>query len=103
MARHKQPSPPLHAVIYPDDVAKLLKLRIDILMTHEALACNRHGFAAPDELARSMRAVRSFHGHHHDDQSTECMLGIEQRGYDPRAADYFGIKNRLGQVVRVGG
>ena len=84
-------------------MATLSKLRADILVTHEAPSCHPHGFAALDELVRSMRVVRSFHGHHHDDRSAQYMLGREQRGFDARAVDYCGIKNGLGEVIRAGG
>lgn len=99
----QKPNPSLHAAIYPDDVATLSKLRADILVTHEAPSCHPHGFAALDELVRSMRVVRSFHGHPHDDRSAQYMLGREQRGFDARAVDYCGIKNGLGEVIRARG
>ena len=87
---------------YPDDVAALSKLRVDILVTHEAPSCHPHGFAALDELARFMRVVRSFHGHHHDDQSAEYAKVREVIGFDARAVDYCAIKNGLGEVIRMG-
>lgn len=61
-----------------------------------------HGFAALDALARSMRVVRAFHGHHHDDRSALYLPGRQQRGFDARAVDYYGIKNGLGEVILAG-
>jgi len=98
----QKPNPSLHAAIYPDDVAALSKLRADILVTHEAPGCHPYGFAALDDLARSMRVARSFHGHHHDDLSAQYMLGREQRGFDARAVAYCDIKDGLGEVIRAG-
>ena len=98
----QKPNPSLHAAIYPDDVAALSNLKADILVTHEAPSCHPHGFAALDALARSMRVVRSFHGHHHDDRSAHYLPGRQQRGFDARAVDYYGIKNGLGEVIRAG-
>lgn len=97
-----QPNPALHAAIYPDDVAKLAKLRADILVTHEAPSCHPHGFAALDDLARALRVVRTFHGHHHDDRSEQYAKVREALGFDARAVDYCGIKNGLGEVIRKG-
>ena len=79
------------------------KRRADILATDEAPLLHPHGFAALDALARSMRVVRSFQGHHHDDRSTQYLSGRQQRGFDARAVDYCGIKNGLGEVIRAGG
>ena len=98
----QKPNPSLHAAIYPDDVAALSTLKADILVTHEAPSCHPHGFAALDALARSMRVVRSFHGHHHDDRSAHYLPGRQQRGFDARAVDYYGIKNGLGEVIWAG-
>jgi hypothetical protein len=98
----QQPNPSLHAAIYPDDVATLAKLRADILVTHEAPSCHPHGFAALDDLARAMRVVRTFHGHHHDDRSAQYALGRDQRGFDACAVGYCGVTNGLGEVIRVG-
>ena len=98
----QKPNPSLNAAIYPDDVGKLSKLRADILITHEAPSCHPYGFEALDELARSMRVVRSFHGHQHDDRSEEYALVREQLGFDAKAVDYCGIKNGLGEIILSG-
>ena len=52
--------------IYPSDVEKLSELRCDVLVLHEAPGYHPHGFAALDDLARTMGAKVVVHGHHHD-------------------------------------
>jgi Calcineurin-like phosphoesterase len=94
--------PKLLAAIYPDDVKALSRQRADILVTHEAPSCHPHGFAALDELARALRVVRTFHGHHHDDRSDAYALERESLGFDARAVSYCGIKNGLGDVIHAG-
>lgn len=92
-------SPSLQGAIYPDEYDKLSKLRADLLVTHEAPSCHRNGFEALDELARSMRVVRSFHGHHHDDLSDEYALVRNQLGFDARGVNFRGIKDGHGRVL----
>lgn len=96
----QRPKPSLHAAIYPADFNSLACQRADILVTHEAPSCHPHGFQALDELARSMRVVRSFHGHHHDDRSEEYAKLRGSLRFDARAVDFCGIKNGLGQPVQ---
>ena len=98
----QRPNPSLHAAIYPEDVKNLAKQRADILVTHEAPSCHPYGWEALDELARSMRVVRSFHGHMHDDRSDEYALVRDKLQFDARAVNYTGIKNGLGEVIRMG-
>jgi predicted phosphodiesterase len=98
----QRPSSSFHAAIYPDDVAKLAEQRADILVTHEAPSCHHHGFAALDELARSMHVVRTFHGHHHDDRSEEYAEVREELGFDAMAVGFRAIKNGLGEIIFAG-
>ena len=98
----QRPNPSLNSAIYPDDFSSLSKLRADILVTHEAPSCHPFGFEKLDELARSMRVVRSFHGHLHDDRSDEYALVRDKLGFDARAVDFCGIKNGLGQIIYQG-
>lgn len=95
----QRPNPSLNAAIYPDDVAVLSKQRADILVTHEAPSCHPYGFEAIDGLACSMRVVRSFHGHQHDDRSDEYALVRDKLGFDARAVGFCGIKNGLGELI----
>jgi hypothetical protein len=92
-------SPKLLAAIYPQDVTRLSAQRADILVTHEAPSCHRYGWAALDEVARSLRAYRTFHGHTHDDQSDLYALQAENLGFDARAVNFCCIKNGLGELI----
>ena len=98
----QKPNPSLHGAIYPEDFNRLASQRADILITHEAPSCHPYGWEALDELARSMRVVRSFHGHMHDDKSEEYALVRDKLQFDARAVNYTGIKNGLGEVIRMG-
>jgi predicted phosphodiesterase len=95
----QRPNPSFRAAIYPDDVESLSQLRADILVTHEAPSCHPHGFAVIDELARSLRVTRTFHGHQHDDRTAEYEKLRDSLGFDAIAVDYCGIKNGLGEVI----
>ena len=55
------------ATIFPDVYERMWDLRADILASHEAPSCHRHGFAEIDDLARAMGARTIIHGHHHED------------------------------------
>ena len=52
--------------IFPEDVERLATQRFDILVTHEAPSCHRHGFAVIDQLAVAGGARWIVHGHHHE-------------------------------------
>lgn len=98
----QRPNPSLHGAIYPDDFNRLASQRADILITHEAPSCHPYGWQALDELAVSMRVVRTFHGHQHDDRSDEYALVRDTLQFDARAVNYTGIKNGLGEIIRMG-
>jgi predicted phosphodiesterase len=98
----ESPNSLLNTAIYPDDIEFLSRQRADILVTHEAPSCHPYGFEALDQLARAMGAVRTFHGHHHDDLSEEYARLRESLGFDARAVAYCGIKNGLGEVILPG-
>jgi hypothetical protein len=66
--------------IFPDDFDRLAKQRFDILVTHEAPSCHRHGFGVIDELAAAGGASLIVHGHHHDSYSATLGNGIRVRG-----------------------
>lgn len=86
--------------IFPGDYQRLAGQRADVLVSHEAPSSHPHGFAALDELARSLRVARSFHGHHHDrlDYSAESTrLGFSAFGVGLR-----GITDQDGLVIRTG-
>ena len=79
--------------IFPEDAAALAKLRADILVTHEAPSCHRHGFLGIDEAAKACRARLVVHGHHHKSYVGVTASGIPVRGlaraeiYRVRAGD----------------
>ena len=95
----QRPKSTFHGAIYPDDLAIMAGQQADILVTHEAPSCHPHGFAALDELARSMSVVRTFHGHHHDDLSDEYAKVREELGFDALSVDFKAIKNGLGEII----
>ena len=66
--------------IFPEDFEKLSKLQADILVTHEAPSCHRHGFQAIDELAMKMGVTQILHGHHHFDYEDVLENGIKVVG-----------------------
>ena len=45
---------------------RLAQHRFDVLVSHEAPSCHRHGFAAIDRLAEVAAARLIVHGHHHE-------------------------------------
>ena len=70
----------LRGAIWPEDYDQLADQQADILVTHEAPACHRHGFAEIDLLAEAMGARLIVHGHHHTDYRTVLPNGIVVHG-----------------------
>ncbi len=66
--------------IFPEDFAKLAQQRFDVLVSHEAPSCHRHGFAAIDRLAEVAAARLIVHGHHHESYDASLPGGIHVRG-----------------------
>ena len=66
--------------IFPDDVGRLAALQFDVLVTHEAPSCHRHGFSVIDELAAAAGAKLIVHGHHHGSYGAILPGGIQVRG-----------------------
>jgi len=95
----QKPSPSLSGAIYPDEVASLAKFRADILVTHEAPSCHHHGWEVFDDLARSLRVKRLFHGHTHDDNSAAFKLERNRMGFEVVTVNSRSIKNGLGEIV----
>ena len=88
------------STIFLDEVAALSKQRADILVTHEAPSANEFGFAAIDDLARSLRVKASFHGHQHvkrDYAEKRAELGFTAFGVGLR-----GVLDQDGQDVVIG-
>jgi hypothetical protein len=66
--------------IFPEDVEALRGLRADVLVTHEAPSCHRHGFVGIDRAAEFCRAKVVVHGHHHESYEAVFPSGIRVRG-----------------------
>lgn len=66
--------------IFPEDFARLAQHRFDVLVSHEAPSCHRHGFAAIDRLAEVAAARLIVHGHHHETYAARLPGGIDVRG-----------------------
>jgi hypothetical protein len=66
--------------IFPEQFDQLATQRFDLLVTHEAPSCHRHGFAVIDELAAAAGARMIVHGHHHESYSATLPNGIAVRG-----------------------
>lgn len=66
--------------IFPEDVAALRDLKADVLVTHEAPSCHRHGFIGIDMAARNCCARLVVHGHHHERCQGVLPSGTPVRG-----------------------
>lgn len=82
------------STIFPAEYHRLRKLRAEVLVTHEAPSSHRNGFPALDDLASSLGARISFHGHHHEHYETQLDSGTKVIGVGLR-----GIVDLDGQVV----
>ena len=98
----QRPNSAYLGAIYPEDFDRLVRLRADVLVTHEAPGSHPMGFVALDALATSMRVKRSFHGHHHDDMTDEYRKSKGTRGYDCIGVNYCSIRNGLGELILQG-
>jgi predicted phosphodiesterase len=88
------------STIFPDVYDRMLSMRADILVTHEAPSCHPHGFAVIDELARAMGVKRLFHGHHHD--ARDYSGQFEPMGLHSYGVGFRGITDLHGKPVRIG-
>jgi predicted phosphodiesterase len=70
----------LRDAIFPEDVDALATLRVDVLVTHEAPSCHRHGFVGIDTAAQACRARLVVHGHHHESYEGVLANGVPVRG-----------------------
>ncbi len=68
------------ASIWWSDYEALWGRPADILVTHEAPSCHRHGFTVLDDLAESMGVSLIVHGHHHETYRAELVSGITVQG-----------------------
>jgi len=68
------------STIFWQDYERLWDERADILVTHEAPSCHRHGFAEIDQLALAMGVSLIVHGHHHQRYTGSVGGGIRVEG-----------------------
>jgi predicted phosphodiesterase len=66
--------------IFPEDFTALTQQQFDVLISHEAPSCHRHGFRVIDELAETVGARLIVHGHHHESYGATLPRGTEVRG-----------------------
>lgn len=66
--------------IWYEDYEKLANLKADILVTHEAPSCHRHGYEDLDLLAEMMGVKLIVHGHHHKYYTSKLDNGIQVFG-----------------------
>jgi predicted phosphodiesterase len=88
------------STIFPDDYFELVGQRADILVTHEAPSCHPYGFAAIDELARSLRVHTAFHGHQHD--RLDYAPHRNSMGFNAYGVGFCGITDQNGNIICVG-
>ncbi len=55
-------------------------MRADVLVTHEAPSCHKHGFAGIDVAAAACRARLVVHGHHHATYDGVLPGGVRVKG-----------------------
>jgi hypothetical protein len=80
--------------IFPVDYQRLKKQHADILVTHEAGSAHPHGFAAIDDLARSLGVSKTFHGHHLDQRDYKAER--TRLGFNAFGVDFRGIIDQNG-------
>lgn len=80
--------------IFPSVYDNLLRQRADVLVTHEAAACHKKGFAAIDRLGTALKVKWLFHGHQHEDHVYGRYKGMTVRGIG-----YRGIVDLEGNVI----
>ncbi|MBD3661098.1 MAG: metallophosphoesterase [Arenibacter algicola] len=73
------------STIFPDAYQGLLGQRADVLITHEAPECHRHGSPVIGRLAGCLYARLIVHGHHHVDYEDTLYGGIDVRGVGLRS------------------
>jgi len=66
--------------IFPDIYDNLANLSADVLVTHDAPSCHRHGFEELDILAEAMGVRLIVHGHHHEAYEAKLESGIQVIG-----------------------
>lgn len=70
----------LRDAIFPEDVESMHGTRADVLVTHEAPSCHRHGFVGIDVAAALCGARLVVHGHHHEGYVGTLPGGVQVIG-----------------------
>jgi hypothetical protein len=86
--------------IFYDDWVRLGCMRADILVTHEAPDCHRHGFTAINELALSLGVHTVFHGHHHECPDYDGQTS--RLGFNAYGVGFCGILDQDGKMIQPG-
>jgi Icc-related predicted phosphoesterase len=81
--------------IWWEDYEKLFGQRADVLVTHEAPSCHKHGFKELDELAQAMKVHTVVHGHHHVRYSSTIVNG----GIQVHGVGQGGVSDLNGNVI----
>jgi predicted phosphodiesterase len=88
-----------YSSIFACDVGTLAQLRADILITHEAPSCHKHGFHVIDDLARAMQVKSIFHGHHHETHDYTLEGRLEAGHFDAYGIALHGIRRADGMLI----
>ncbi len=83
--------------IFPDVYNQLAKESADILVTHEAPSCHKHGFNELDVLAQELGVLKVFHGHHHD--CIDYSPAFTKLGFEVYGVGFRGITNLHGKKI----
>lgn len=86
--------------IFPDVYERLALLSADVLVTHEAPSCHKHGYQAVDELAQMLGVHTAFHGHHHE--RPDYSRHYERIGFKAIGVGLRGISDLDGNVILPG-
>jgi predicted phosphodiesterase len=72
--------------IFPEEYRALLRMRADVLVSHEAPSSHVHGWEEVDAAARGLRARMVVHGHHHENYASRARDGLLAVGVGRAAA-----------------
>ena len=75
-------------------------MEADVLVTHEAPSCHRHGFSALDYLGQAMGIKALFHGHHHQHMNYSAF--DEALGFNAYGVGFRGITDLYGGLLLPG-
>ena len=67
-------------MIYAEDVQAFGRMRLDVLVSHEAPSHHRHGFVGVDEAARQSRVRLIVHGSTRNSYQTVLSNGVRVQG-----------------------